>query len=69
MCTAPSTIEQWKTSLEILGKDLAKCHTQPGLTIFLLLMLLEWKKRTPRKAPIKMEHDLHELQNAQDDIG
>jgi hypothetical protein len=40
MCTAPSTIEQWKTSLETLGKDLAKLHTHPGLTRFLLTRLL-----------------------------
>jgi hypothetical protein len=68
MCRAPSAIDQWKTSLETLGKDLAKCHTHPGLTRFLLLRLLEWKTRTPRKVLRTMERDLHELQDAQDDI-
>jgi hypothetical protein len=69
MCTPPSTIEQWKISLETLGKDLSKRHIHPGLTQFLLSRLLEWKTRTPRKALIPMEHDLQELQDAQDDIG
>jgi hypothetical protein len=50
MCTSPSAIEQWKISLETLGKDIVKRHTHPGLTRFLLSMLLEWKTRTPRKA-------------------
>jgi hypothetical protein len=40
MCTSPSAIEQWKISLETLGKDLAKWHTHPGLTRFLLSKLL-----------------------------
>jgi hypothetical protein len=69
MCTSSSAIEQWKTSLETLGKDLAKRHTHPGLAKILLLRLLEWKTRTPRKALIMMEHDLQELQDTQDDIG
>jgi hypothetical protein len=69
MCTAPSAIEQWKISLETLGKDLAKRHTHPGLTRFLVARLLEWKTRTPRKALKTMEHDLQELQDSQDDIG
>jgi hypothetical protein len=30
---------------------------------------VEWKTRTPRKALRMMEHDLQELQDAQDDIG
>jgi hypothetical protein len=50
MCTSPSAIEQWKISLGTLGKDLAKRHTHPGLTRFLLSRLMEWKTRTPRKA-------------------
>jgi hypothetical protein len=69
MCKAPSVIEQWKISLETLGKDLAKRHTHPGMTRFLLSRLLEWKTRTPRKALRMMEHDLQELQDAQYDIG
>jgi hypothetical protein len=69
MCTASSAIEQWRTSLETLGKYLAKRHTHPGLTIFLLLRLLEWKTRPTRKAIRTMEHDLHKLQGAQDEIG
>jgi hypothetical protein len=69
MCTSPSAIEQCKALLETLGKDLAKRHTHPGLTRFLLLRLLEWKTRTPRKALRTMGHDLQELQDAQDDIG
>jgi hypothetical protein len=69
MCTAPSAIEQWKISLETPGKDLAKRHTHPGLTRFMLSRLMEWKTRTPRKAIRPMEHDLQELQDAQDDIG
>jgi hypothetical protein len=69
MCTAPSAIEQWKISLETLGKDLAKRHTHPGLTRLLLSSLLEWKTRTPRKALRAMEHDLQELEDAQDEIG
>jgi hypothetical protein len=69
MCTSPSAIEQWKISLETIGKDLAKRHTHPGLTRFLLSRLLECKTRTPRKARRPMEHDLQELQDAQDDIG
>jgi hypothetical protein len=68
MYTAPSAIEQWKISLETLGKYLAKWHTHPGLTRFLLSRLLEWKTRKPRKAFRPMEHDLQELQDAQDDI-
>jgi hypothetical protein len=69
MCTSPSAIEQWKISLETLGKDIAERHTHPGLTRFLLSRLMEWKTRTPRKALRPMEHDLQELQDAQDDIG
>jgi hypothetical protein len=69
MCTSPSAIEQWKFSLETLEKDLAKGHTYPGLTRFLLSRLLEWKTRTPVKALQLMEHELQELQAAQDDIG
>jgi hypothetical protein len=72
MCTPPSAIEQWKISLETLGTDLAKRHTHPVLTRFLLSRLLEWKTRThrtPRKSLKTMEHDLKELQDAQDDIG
>jgi hypothetical protein len=46
MCTAPSSIEQCKIFLETLGKDLAKRYTHPGLTQFLLSMLLEWKTDT-----------------------
>jgi hypothetical protein len=69
MCTSPSVIEQWKISLETLGKDLAKRHTHPGLTRFLLSRLLEWKTRTPRRALRPMEHDLQELEDAQDEIG
>jgi hypothetical protein len=69
MCTAPPTTEQWKILLETLGKDLAKHHTHPGLMRFLLSRLLEWKTRTPRKALIMMDHDLQELQDAQDEIG
>jgi hypothetical protein len=69
MYTSPSAIEQWKISLETLGKDLAKRHTHPGLTRFLLSRLIEWKTRTHRKALRTMEHDLQELQDAQDDIG
>jgi hypothetical protein len=69
MCTSPSAIEQWKVSLETLGKDLAKRHTHPGLMRFLMSRLLEWKTRTPRKALRPMEHDLQELQDAQYDIG
>jgi hypothetical protein len=68
MCTDPLAIEQWKISLGTLGKGLANHHTQPGLTRFLLLRLLEWKTRTLRKALRMMEHDLQELQDAQDDI-
>jgi hypothetical protein len=66
ICTAPSAIEQWKISLETLGKDLAKRHTHPGLTRFLMSRLLECKTRTPRKALRPMEHDLQEPQDAQD---
>jgi hypothetical protein len=69
MCPAPSSIEQLKTSLETLGKDLAKCHTHPGLAKFLLSQLLEWKKSSPRKALRAMEHNLQELQDAQDEMG
>jgi hypothetical protein len=69
MCTAPSAIEQWKILLETLGKDLAKRHTHPGLTRFLLSRLLECKTRTPMKALRTMEHDLQELQDEQDEIG
>jgi hypothetical protein len=69
MCTAPSAIEQWKISLETLGKDLAKRHTHPGLARFLLSRLLGWKTRTPMKALQPIEHDLQELQDARDDIG
>jgi hypothetical protein len=69
MCTYQSTIEKCKTSLETLGKDLAKRHTHPGLTRFLILRLLEWKTRAPRKALRMMEHALRELQDAQDEIG
>jgi hypothetical protein len=69
MCTAPPAIEQWKISLETLGKDLAKCQAHPGLTQLLLSRLLEWKTRTPRKALRPMENDLQELQDAQDEIG
>jgi hypothetical protein len=69
ICTSPSAIEQWKISLETLGKDLAKRHTHPELMRFLLSRLKEWKTRTPRKALRLMEHDLQELQDAQDDIG
>jgi hypothetical protein len=68
LCTSPSAIKQSKISLETIGKDLAKRHTYPGLTQFLLSRLLEWKTRTPRKALRPMEHDLQELQDAQDDI-
>jgi hypothetical protein len=68
MCTAPSAIEQWKILLETLGKNLAKQHTHPGLTRFLMSRLLEWKTRTPRKAIRTMEHDLQELQDAQDEM-
>jgi hypothetical protein len=46
LCTAPLAIEQWKTSLKKLEKDLAKCHLQPGLTRFLKSRLLECKTRT-----------------------
>jgi hypothetical protein len=35
----------------------------------MLSRLMEWKTRTPRKALRPMEHDLQELQDAQDDIG
>jgi hypothetical protein len=69
MCKSPLAIEQWKISLETLGKDLAKHHTHPELTRFLLLRLLEWKTRTPRKALRTMEHNIQELQDAQDEIG
>jgi hypothetical protein len=69
MCTAPSAIEQWKISLEIMGKDQAKGYIHPGLTRFLLSRLLEWKTRTPRKALRPMEHDLRELEDAQEGIG
>jgi hypothetical protein len=69
MCTAPSAIEQWKPLLETMVKDLAECHTHSGLTIVLLLRLLEWKIRTPRKALRTTEHDLQKFQDAQDDIG
>jgi hypothetical protein len=69
MCASPSAIKQWKISLETLGKDLAKRHTHPGLTQFLLSRLLEWKTRTPMKTLRPMEHDLQELQDAQDEIG
>jgi hypothetical protein len=69
MCTSPLVIVQSKILLETLGKDLAKHHTHPGLTRFLLSGLLEWKTRTPRKALRPMEHDLQELQDAQDEIG
>jgi hypothetical protein len=69
MYTAPSAIEKWKIWLETLGKDLAKRHKHPGLKRFLLSRLLEWKTRTPRKVLRTMEHDLQELQDAQDDIG
>jgi hypothetical protein len=40
--------------METLGKDLAKHNTHPGLKIFLLSRLLEWKTRTPGKALRKM---------------
>jgi hypothetical protein len=69
ICTSLSAIEQWKISLETLGKDLAKLHTHPGLTRFLLSRLLEWKKMTSRKALRPMENDLQELKDAQDEIG
>jgi hypothetical protein len=69
MCTVPLKIEQWKISLETLGKDMAKRHAHPVLTRFLLSRLLEWKTRTPRKALRPMEHDLPELEDAQDEIG
>jgi hypothetical protein len=69
MCTTPLAIEQWKISLEPLGKYIAKCHTHPVLTIFLLSRLLEWKTRTPRKAIRMMEHNLQELQDAHHEIG
>jgi hypothetical protein len=69
VCTTPSAIEKWKTSLETLGKDLAKRHTYPGVTRFLLSRLPEWKISTPRKALRTMEHNLQELQDAQDEIG
>jgi hypothetical protein len=59
---------KWKILLETLGKDLAKRHTQPGLTRFLLPRLMEWKTKTPRKTLIPMENYLQELQDAQDDI-
>jgi hypothetical protein len=62
-------MEQWKISLETLKKDLAKRHTHPGLTRFLLSRLLEWITRTPRKALIMMEHDIQELQGVKDEIG
>jgi hypothetical protein len=68
MCTSPSAIEQWKILLETLVKDLAKRHTHPGLMRSLLSRLLEWEKRTPRKALRPMEHNFQELQDAQDDI-
>jgi hypothetical protein len=58
-----------KISLETLEKDLAKGHTAPGLTRFLMSRLLEWKTIKPRKALRPMEHDLKELQDAQDGIG
>jgi hypothetical protein len=67
MCPAPSVIEKWKNSLETLGKDLAKRHMHPVL--FLLSRLLEWKRSTPMKAVRAMEHNLQELQYAQDEIG
>jgi hypothetical protein len=52
-----------------LGKCLAKRHMHPGLTIFLLSWLLEWKTRTPRKALREMEQrNVQELQDAQDKI-
>jgi hypothetical protein len=51
------------------GKSRRKRHTHPGLTRFLLSMLLEFKRRKPRKAPMSMEHYLQELKDAQDDIG
>jgi hypothetical protein len=69
MCTSPSAIEKWKISLETLGKDLAERHSHPGLKRFLLSRLLEWKTRTPRKALLPIEHDLQELEYAQDEIG
>jgi hypothetical protein len=69
MRTAPSGIEQWKISLETLGKNLAKRHTHPRLARLLLERLLEWKTRTPRKALRPIEHDLQELEDAQDEIG
>jgi hypothetical protein len=55
--------------LESLGKDLAKQHTHPGLTRFLLSRLLEWKTKITRKALRPMEHNLQELEDAQDEIG
>jgi hypothetical protein len=67
--TSPSAIEKWKISLETLGKDLAKGHTHPGLTRFLMPRLLEWKTRTPSKSLIPMERVLQELEDAQDEIG
>jgi hypothetical protein len=71
MCTSPSVIspsaiEKWKILPETLGKRLAKRHTHPGMARFLLLMLLEYKTRTPRKTFRTMQHDLQELQDAQD---
>jgi hypothetical protein len=69
MCTAPSGVQKWKISLETLGKDLAKRHTHPGLTRFLLSRILEWKTRTTRKAIRPMEHDLRLLEDAQYEIG
>jgi hypothetical protein len=34
-----------------------------------MLRLMEWGEKTPSKALLPMEHDLQELQDAQDDIG
>jgi hypothetical protein len=69
MCPPLPAIEQWKISLGTLGTAIAKHHTHQGLTIFLLSRLLEWKTRITRKVFRTMEHDLQELQYAQEEIG
>jgi hypothetical protein len=51
--------------METLAGNIGKRSCQT----FLLSQLLEWKTRTPKKALRAVEHDLRELQDAQDEIG
>jgi hypothetical protein len=51
-----------------IGKRSCQTSYASRLTRFLISRILEWKTRTPRKAIRAIEHDLQELQDAQDDI-